>query len=57
MRPAFHPLSLLVDVLFDEKKAEKQEEQLHQKIGQLTIEVDWLKKKCKQLNIPLDDAR
>lgn len=42
---------------FDEKKAEKQEEQLHQKIGQLTIEVDWLKKKCKQLNIPLDDAR
>ena len=28
----------------DEKKAEKQEESLHQKIGQLTIEVDWLKK-------------
>jgi len=42
---------------FDEKKAEKQEENLHQKIGQLTIEVDWLKKKCKQLNIPLDEAR
>jgi transposase len=29
---------------FDEKKAERQEESLHQKIGQLTIEVDWLKK-------------
>lgn len=42
---------------FDEKAAEKQEDRLHKKIGQLTVEVDWLKKKCKQLNIPLDDAR
>lgn len=42
---------------FDEKKAEQQEDRLHKKIGQLTIEVDWLKKKCRQLNIPLDDAR
>jgi transposase-like protein len=25
--------------------------QLHQKIGQLTVEVDWLKKKCKQLGL------
>lgn len=25
--------------------------QLHEKIGQLTIEVDWLKKKCKQLGL------
>src|SRR5882757_3004135 len=25
--------------------------QLHQKIGQLTVDVDWLKKKCKQLGL------
>ena len=25
--------------------------QLHEKIGQLTIETDWLKKKCKQLGV------
>ncbi len=25
--------------------------QLHEKIGQLTIEVDWLKKKCRQLGL------
>jgi transposase-like protein len=25
--------------------------QLHQKIGQLTVEVDWLKKKCRQLGL------
>lgn len=24
---------------------------LHEKIGQLTVEVDWLKKKCKQLGL------
>jgi len=42
---------------FDEKTAEKQEARLHQKVGQLTIEVDWLKKKCRQLGIPLDEAR
>ena len=34
---------------------EKQTERLHQKIGQLTVEVDWLKKKCKLLQIPIDD--
>ena len=42
---------------FDAKNTKKQKKHLHQKIGQLTIEVDWLKKKCKQLNIPLDEAR
>ena len=42
---------------FDEEKAEKQERRLHQKIGQLTVEVDWLKKKCRQLGIPLDESR
>jgi transposase-like protein len=34
--------------------AEGQEEliaQLHQKIGQLSVEVDWLKKKCRQLGL------
>ncbi len=30
-------------------------DRLHQKIGQLTVEVDWLKKKCRQLHIPIDD--
>ena len=25
--------------------------QLHEKIGQLTVEVDWLKEKCKQLGL------
>ena len=39
------------------KDLERQERQLHQKIGQLTVEVDWLKRKCRQLNIPLDDKR
>ena len=28
---------------------------LHQKIGQLTVDVDWLKKKCKQLGLSLND--
>ena len=31
--------------------------QLHQKIGQLTVDVDWLKKKCKQLGLSLHDER
>lgn len=25
--------------------------QLHEKIGQLSVEADWLKKKCKQLGL------
>ena len=25
--------------------------QLHEKIGELTVEADWLKKKCKQLGL------
>lgn len=28
---------------------------LHQKIGQLTVDVDWLKKECKQLGLSLND--
>ena len=29
--------------------------QLHQKVGQLSMEVDFLEKKCKQLGIPVKD--
>ena len=38
----------------DRKEAQNQEEliaALHQKIGQLTIDLDWLKKKSKQLGL------
>lgn len=31
--------------------------QLHQKIGQLTVDLDWLKKKCRQLGLSLNDDR
>jgi transposase-like protein len=42
--------------LFESPKAagEDQQEliaQLHEKIGQLSVEVDWLKKKCRQLGL------
>ena len=36
------------------QEAENQQEliaQLHEKIGQLSVEVDWLKKKCRQLGV------
>ena len=32
--------------------ADKEKEELHRKVGQLTMEVDFLEKKCKQLGIP-----
>jgi len=35
------------------KDNEKEQEQLHRKLGQLTMEVDFLEKKCKQLGIPV----
>ena len=35
------------------KDTEKEQEQLHRKLGQLTMEVDFLEKKCKQLGIPV----
>lgn len=38
-----------------EKTVEKEKEQLHRKVGQLTMEVDFLEKKCKQLGIPGKD--
>jgi transposase len=48
-----------VPVLFDDKKAktdkeiDRETEQLQRKIGQLTMEVEFLEKKCKQLGIPV----
>ena len=40
-----------------EKNLEAIEQRHHAKIGQLALEVDWLKKKCRQLQIPLDGER
>ena len=42
--------------LFESPRSEATDSQetiahLHEKIGQLTVEVDWLKKKCKQLGL------
>ena len=38
-------------------ESEKVIAQLHQKIGQLTVDLDWLKKKCRQLGLSPDDER
>lgn len=35
------------------KNSEKEQDPLHRKLGQLTMEVDFLEKKCKQLGIPV----
>jgi transposase-like protein len=35
-----------------DKTDEREREQLERKVGQLTMEVDWLEKKCDQLGIP-----
>ena len=42
--------------LFESPQAASQDHeqviaQLHEKIGQLSVEADWLKKKCKQLGL------
>ena len=34
-----------------QEDVEKQQERLERKVGQLVVEVDWLKKKCKELGI------
>ena len=39
----------------DAVTAERQRERLERKVGQLTMDVEFLKKKCVQLGIPLDD--
>ena len=35
-----------------DQAAEKAQEKLERKVGQLTMEVDFLEKKCKQLGVP-----
>jgi transposase-like protein len=45
-----------VPELFESARAADQDSQelvaqLHEKIGQLSVEVDWLKKKCRQLGL------
>jgi transposase-like protein len=42
--------------LFEPSRSEGEDSQeliaqLHEKIGQLTVEADWLKKKCRQLGL------
>ena len=36
-----------------EKDLDRETEHLHRKVGQLTMEVEFLEKKCKQLGIPV----
>ena len=36
-----------------DKDSDREKEQLHGKVGQLTMEVDFLEKKCRQLGIPV----
>jgi transposase-like protein len=36
------------------KNLKQEKEHLQRKIGELTMDVDFLKKKCVQMNIPLD---
>lgn len=36
------------------KEIKKEKEHLQRKIGELTMDVDFLKKKCVQMNIPLE---
>ena len=38
-----------------DKDIEKEKEQLQRKVGQLTMEVEFLEKKCRQLGIPVKD--
>lgn len=33
----------------------KERDRLHKKVGMLTMDVDFLKKKCRELHIPLDE--
>lgn len=37
----------------DAEKKDKEQVELERKVGQLTMEVDFLEKKCRQLGIPL----
>ena len=37
------------------KELVKDRDRLHRKVGMLTMDVDFLKKKCRELHIPLDE--
>jgi len=37
------------------KELAKERDRLHKKVGVLTMDVDFLKKKCKELHIPVDE--
>jgi hypothetical protein len=37
-----------------EEQLERERTRLHSKIGELSIQVDFLKKKCRQLGLPED---
>ena len=39
----------------DLAKEKREEARLERKVGQLTMELDWLKKKCDELQIPTDE--
>lgn len=39
------------------EQAEKEKGRLERKVGELTMDLDWLKKKCKQFQIPLDEPK
>ncbi len=55
IRERLHELFERPGALPDE--SEKTIAQLHQKIGQLTVDLDWLKKKSRQLGLSLRDER
>jgi len=39
----------------DGAREQRKADRLERKVGQLTMEVDWLKKKCEELQIPIDE--
>ncbi len=39
----------------DDKQAERRQKRLQRKVGELTMDLDWLKKKCRELQIPIDE--
>jgi len=41
----------------DDKQAEREKKRLERKVGELTMDVDWLKKKCRELHIPINEKR
>ena len=41
----------------EKERAEKEKERMERKVGELTMDLDWLKKKCKQFHIPLDEPK